>query len=52
MATRLFLMGFSIVVLLSSCEQESNLGAPRKFFSKNMIGGSADYAVIKLEQPR
>ena len=51
MPTRLLLIGFSIMALLAGCEQESNLDAPRKFFSKNKIGGSADYAVIKWNNP-
>ena len=29
------------------CAQDSNLDAPRKFFNKNKIGTSPDYAVIK-----
>ncbi len=51
MPTRLFIIGFSLVTLLSGCGQDSNLDAPRKFFSKNKIGGSPDYAVIKWNNP-
>jgi hypothetical protein len=51
MATRLLLMGFPIALLLTSCEQASNLEVPRKFFAKNKIGNSADYAVIKWNNP-
>lgn len=40
-----------LTVLLVGCEKESNLGAPRAFFSKNKIGSSPDYAVIKWKDP-
>jgi|GEM_PF-633063 len=46
-AIRLLSMGFPIALLLAGCDQASNLNAPREFFSKNKIGSSVDYAVIK-----
>ncbi len=35
------------IILFFGCAQDSNLDAPRKFFNKNKIGTSPDYAVIK-----
>jgi len=51
MPIRLLHIGFVLAVLLSGCEQESNLEGPKKFFSKNKIGSSPDYAVIKWNNP-
>jgi hypothetical protein len=51
MTTRLLLIGLSIMAVLSGCEQGSNLDAPKKFFGKNKIGGSPDYALIKWKDP-
>lgn len=39
------------VLLLSGCENESGLDAPRKFFAENRIGSSADYAIVKWNDP-
>jgi hypothetical protein len=36
-----------IAVLLAGCSDESNLDAPKKFFARNKIGSSPDYAVMK-----
>jgi len=35
------------IILFFGCAQDSNLDAPRKYFNKNKIGTSPDYAVIK-----
>lgn len=32
---------------LSSCKLDNNLDAPKKFFSKNKIGSSSDYGLMK-----
>jgi hypothetical protein len=39
------------VLVLAGCDSKSNLEAPRKFFSKNKIGNSPDYAIIKWNNP-
>ena len=36
---------------LSGCEQKPELDAPRMFFSKNKIGSSADYGIVKWNDP-
>lgn len=54
MTIRLLRIAFSLaalLALLSACGDDSNLDAPRKFFSKNKIGSSPDYAVIKWNDP-
>jgi hypothetical protein len=51
MRNRFVLIVFSFVALLTGCEQASNLDAPRKFFSENKIGSSADYGVVKWNDP-
>jgi len=45
------MIGLPILVLLTGCEQASNLDAPRKFFSENKIGSSADFGVVKWNDP-
>ena len=47
----LLLTFLAIIMMLVGCESKSNLGKPREFFSKNKIGDSADYAVIKWDNP-
>lgn len=37
-----------IVTGLIGCDKTDNLDAPREFFSKNRIGSSADYGVMKF----
>jgi hypothetical protein len=39
------------ILILPGCKQETDLDAPRKFFEKNKIGSSPDYAVIKWNNP-
>lgn len=51
MPIRILLILLSLAALLSGCGDDSNLDAPRKFFSKNKIGSSPDYAVIKWNNP-
>lgn len=51
MRTVLWLAFAAGLSMLAGCETDSNIDAPRKFFSKNKIGGSADYAVIKWGNP-
>jgi hypothetical protein len=40
-----------LLALLPGCEQDSNPDAPRKFFDKNKIGSSPDFAVVKWNDP-
>jgi hypothetical protein len=47
----LFLALLVVALLVVACESKSNLDTPREFFSKNKIGSSADYAVIKWGNP-
>lgn len=46
------LITFSLLALLLGCGEDSNLEAPKKFFGKNKIGNSPDYAVIKWNDPK
>lgn len=41
-----------VVAILASCEQQSSLDSPRKFFEKHKIGSSPDYGVIKWNDPQ
>ena len=43
---RLLLVLISVLASLG-CSDKDNLGAPKQFFAKNKIGGSADYAIMK-----
>ena len=49
--TPILLLGLTIVLVLAACQQTSNLDLSRKFFTKNKIGISVDYAVIKWNNP-
>ena len=40
------------LLVLSGCEQKSTLDAPREFFSKNKVGSSPDYAIVKWNDPK
>lgn len=45
------LMLIVVVTSLTGCEKASNLDAPKAFFSKNKVGSSPDYGVIKWNNP-
>jgi hypothetical protein len=52
MSTRYLCIALILIASsLAGCEQGPSLDAPYKFFSKNKIGGSPDYAVIKWDDP-
>lgn len=52
MTNRLFVIALLGTFLsLAGCKEKIGLDAPRKFFSKNKIGASPDYAIIKWGDP-
>lgn len=51
MSPRLLMLCTVIAAVLGGCKEDSNLDAPRKFFEKNKIGSSTDYAVLKWNNP-
>lgn len=44
-------MTLASVLLVASCEQDSNLDAPREFFAKHKIGSSPDWGIVKWGNP-
>jgi len=52
MPTRLIWIALVLgISALAGCDQKPGLDAPRKFFSKNKIGSSPDYTVVKWNDP-